>query len=105
MPFIKDFVENSEVLLDLHEDTLESIVDRLLERMFDSEDRENISKLEIKSSIFADDSKTRLKEKLQGIVQREELYDWEQTWVCCPVTIPTLNKRYSLLIYLGLFIL
>jgi sodium borate transporter 11 len=20
--------------------------------------------------------------------------EWEQTWLCCPVTIPTLNKRH-----------
>ena len=80
MKDIKDFLENSEILLDCPETSLEPLIDRLLDKMFDNDDRENVSKEELKSTIFADDSKTRLKESLQGIVSRDEIYDWEQTW-------------------------
>ena len=69
---IKNFVESSEVLLDLTDATLESIIDRMLERMISSgENGETVTMDEIKSSIFADPSRTRLQEKLQGMITKE----------------------------------
>lgn len=91
---IKNFIDNSEVILDLAEVTLEPIVDRLLERMLQNDDRETVTLEEIKSTMFADSSRTRLENKVQGMVIREGDYIWEQTWLCVPVAIPTLNKRH-----------
>ena len=91
---IKDFVDNSVVLLDLSEVTLEPIVDRLLEPMIMGDDKESVSLEEVKSSIFADVARTRLQDKLQGMVCKDDLYVWEQTWICVPVTVPTLTKRH-----------
>lgn len=91
---IKNFVDNSEVILDLNELTLEPIVDRLLDRMLQNDDRETVTLEEIKSSIFADKGRTRLQDKLQGMVSKEGNIEWEQTWICVPVTVPTLNKNH-----------
>ena len=66
---IKNFVDTSEVLLDIAEDSLESIIDRMLESMMTG--GETVSKDEIKSGIFADPSRTRLQEKLQGRIAKE----------------------------------
>ena len=90
---IKNFVETSEVLLDIVEDSLESIIDRMLESMMNG-GGETATIEEIKSGIFADPSRTRLQEKIQGRITKEGLNVWEQTWLCIPITIPTLNKRY-----------
>ena len=71
---IKNFVESSEVLLDLTDATLESIIDRMLERMIPGAGDnagETVTMDEIKSSIFADPSRTRLQEKLQGMIRKE----------------------------------
>jgi len=91
---IKSFIDNSEVLLDLPEVALEPIVDRLLERMVLNDNRETVTLEEIKSSIFADPQRMNLQEKLQGTVAKEANYVWEQTWICVPVTVPTLNSRH-----------
>ena len=55
--------------------------------MFDNNDEETVTKQELKSSIFTDDSKINLKEKLQGIVAKhgDDIFEYEQTWICCPV--------------------
>ena len=62
-------------------------MDRLLEVIFDNNDEETVTKQELKSSIFTDDSKIHLKEKLQGIVAKhgDDIFEYEQTWICCPV--------------------
>jgi len=91
---IKSFIDNSEVLLDLPEVALEPIVDRLLERMVLGDNKETVTLEEIKSSIFADPQRMNLQEKLQGLVNKEANYEWEQTWICVPVTVPTLNSRH-----------
>merc|ERR1711971_516179 len=88
---IKSFIDNSEVLLDLPEVALEPIVDRLLERMVLGDNKETVTLEEIKSSIFADPQRMNLQEKLQGLVSKEANTIREQTWICVPVTVPTLT--------------
>ena len=92
---IKNFVDTSQVLLDIAEDSLETIIDRMLDSMIMTGNAgETITLDEVKSGIFADTSRTRLQEKLQGRITKEGFSVWEQTWICIPVTIPTLNKRH-----------
>ena len=91
---IKSFIESSEVLLDIPESSLEPIIDCLLEKMIVSDDRETVTVEEVKSSIFADSTKTRLQDAVQGVVSKDGLQVYEQTWICVPVTVPTLNKRH-----------
>ena len=57
-------------------------MDRLLEVIFDNNDEETVTKQELKSSIFTDDSKINLKEKLQGIVAKhgDDIFEYEQKY-------------------------
>lgn len=91
---IKNFVDTSEVLLDLNEAAFEPIIDSLLDKMIPDATVETISKEEIKSNIFPDETKTRVKDKLQAMIIKDGECIWEQTWICVPVSIPTLNKRH-----------
>jgi sodium borate transporter 11 len=59
-----------------------------------SDKRETVTLEEIKSSIFADPQRMNLQEKLQGMVSKEANTIREQTWICVPVTVPTLNSRH-----------
>ena len=89
-------MKTSEVLLDIPETELETITDRLIDRMIVDDSSETVTKDELKSLIFADDGKTRLTETLQATVTKDggASWGWEQTWICCPITVPTLNKRH-----------
>jgi hypothetical protein len=58
------------VLLDIPDSSLESIVDRLLDKMIIDNDQETVTRSEIKSSIFADEARTRLIEKLQVYIKK-----------------------------------
>jgi len=59
-----------------------------------NDNKETVTLEEIKSSIFADPQRMNLQEKLQGSVAKDANYEWEQTWICVPVTVPTLNSRH-----------
>ena len=90
---ISNFLEKSEVLLDLHESDLEAIVNSLLDVMID--DTEHVTREELNSLIYSNSSKTLLSEFIQGTIStRGSRYSWEQTWICGAITIPTLKKRH-----------
>ena len=88
---INNFVEQSIVLLDIHENTLEGIVDRLLDKMLSM--KEMVTRDELKSLIFANDERTMLSERLQATISREGTYHYEQSWLCSVTNVPTLVNR------------
>ena len=90
---ISNFLEKSEVLLDLHESDLEDIVNRLLDVMMD--EKETVTREELNSLIYSNPSRTLLSEFIQGTISTGgSRYSWEQTWICGAITIPTLKKRH-----------
>ncbi|XP_040575078.1 solute carrier family 4 member 11 isoform X2 [Lepeophtheirus salmonis] len=87
--------ETSEVLLDIPETDSESIVHRLLSQMIDSKN-ETISESELNSLIFANEAKTIMSESIQAYFTSRDSgsrYDWEQSWLCVSINVPTLKKR------------
>ena len=88
---INNFVEQSIVLLDIHENTLEGIVDRLLDKMLCM--KEMVTRDELKSLIFANDERTMLSERLQATTSREGNYHYDQSWLCSVTNVPTLVNR------------
>ena len=91
---ITNFLEKSEVLLDVAETTLEGIVEKLLDVVMD-DPKEIVSREELLSLIFSNEERTLLSESLQGTVKHSgsNRYEWEQTWLCGTITIPTLKTR------------
>ena len=63
---IDNFVEQSIILLDVHENTLEMIVSRLLTAMLEGKDT-RVTAHEVKQLIFANDERTMMSECLQGM--------------------------------------
>ena len=54
-----------------------------------------VSRSEMKSLIFSNSARTILSEVIQGTISKGgNHYDWEQTWICSPVSVPTLKKRH-----------
>ena len=90
---VSNFLKQSEVLLDLQESSMEAIVNCLLDRMIDS--KEHVTREELDSLIYSNQSKTLLSEFIQGTTSSGgNCYSWEQTWICGAITIPTLKKRH-----------
>ena len=76
---INIFLEKSEVLLDVKEDELEKIVDRLLDVMMQEKYGELVSREELASLIFANPERTLLSEFVQGTIHKGmNQYEWEQ---------------------------
>eukprot|EP00095_Tigriopus_kingsejongensis_P000918 maker-scaffold186_size273091-snap-gene-1.39 protein:Tk00918 transcript:maker-scaffold186_size273091-snap-gene-1.39-mRNA-1 annotation:"hypothetical protein DAPPUDRAFT_40435" len=90
---INNFLQKSEVFLDLAETDLSNIVDKMLTLMT-KDPKETVTKEELKSLIFTNDTQTVLSESIQGTVSRGKQYDWEQAWLCSAVNIPTLKRRH-----------
>jgi len=160
---IDGFVANSDVLLDLHENQLEAIVDRLLDTMFSKNHKvstisansttgvnapqsnaltvpekanekirfpsgapatETVTRQELKSLIFSDETRTQFAEYIQSIIMpryntessncveenspavnhRHEhsrkrkistyVEETDDTWLCATISVPTLLRRY-----------
>jgi len=130
---VSSFMNESEVLLDIHETDLEPIVDRLLDVMVGppfgnnevvkspsgdsandtnngatnltvasaasprktSRQHETVSRGELKSVIFSDENNRTFSETIQAVYSDGNAhYDWEQTWLCGAITVPTLNDRH-----------
>ncbi|TRY61185.1 hypothetical protein TCAL_17215 [Tigriopus californicus] len=91
---INNFLQKSEVFLDLAEIEISHIVDKMLGMMM-KDPKETVTNQELKSLIFTDDTYTQLTDNIQGTISKGgKYYDWEQTWLCSAVTIPTLRKRH-----------
>ncbi len=76
---INNFLEKSEVLLDLNEFMLEGIVERLLDEMMQEKYGESVTRDELMSLIFCNPERTLLSECIQGTISRgKDQYDWEQ---------------------------
>jgi len=88
---MNQFVEQSVVLLDIQENTLESIVDRLLDSMMTT--KETVTRSELKSLIFSNPEKTMLRECLQGTSSKDGVYSYDQSWLCSTTNVPTLVNR------------
>lgn len=88
---MNNFVEQSVILLDIHESTLESIVDRLLDSMMTT--KESVTRQELKSLIFGNPEKTMLRECLQGTSSKDGNYLYDQSWLCSVTNVPTLVNR------------
>ena len=62
------------------------------------DENESVTVEEMKSLIFSNPSRTLLSESMQGMISKgskwSNQYDWEQTWLCGAVTIPTLRNRH-----------
>lgn len=84
-------LEQSIVLLDLNEGTMEAIVCRLLTAMLANS---QISAADVKSLIFANAEKTVLSEVLQGTTSNNQGdYHFVQSWLCAMANVPTLATR------------
>ena len=92
---VSKFLEQSEVLLDITETELEPIVDHLLNIMM-KDSNETVTRDEIKSVVFSDESRTMFSEYLQATFRtdRGASIGVEQTWLCATITVPTLNHRH-----------
>ena len=67
------------MLLDVKEDELEKIVDRLLDVMMQEKYGELVSREELASLIFANPERTLLSEFVQGTIHKGmNQYEWEQ---------------------------
>ena len=76
---ITNFLEKSEVLLDVKEEELDSIVERLLDVMMQEKYGEAVSREELTSLIFANPERTLLSEFVQGTIHKGmNQYEWEQ---------------------------
>ena len=76
---ITNFLEKSEVLLDVREEELDSIVERLLDVMMQEKYGEAVSREELASLIFANPERTLLSEFVQGTIHKGmNQYEWEQ---------------------------
>ena len=76
---ITNFLEKSEVLLDVREEELDSIVERLLDVMMQEKYGEAVSREELTSLIFANPERTLLSEFVQGTIHKGmNQYEWEQ---------------------------
>lgn len=90
---ITNFLQMSEILLDVNETDFQSIVNALLDVMM-NDPKEIVTRDELHSLIFSNEARTLLSESIQGTVSRGgNSYEWEQTWLCGAITIPTLKKR------------
>eukprot|EP00096_Caligus_rogercresseyi_P005654 TRINITY_DN2161_c0_g1_i1.p1 TRINITY_DN2161_c0_g1~~TRINITY_DN2161_c0_g1_i1.p1 ORF type:complete len:802 (+),score=176.49 TRINITY_DN2161_c0_g1_i1:104-2509(+) len=87
--------DTSEVLLDIPETDCGSIVSRLLSAMIQGSS-ESITEAELSSIVFANEAQTLLSESIQGYFSNRSSglrYDWEQSWICVSVNVPTLKRR------------
>ena len=90
---IRSFLDKSQVILDIVETDLFQIVQRILDVMEDPD--ETVTRSELNSLIFSNAAQTILAESIQGTISKGgNHYDWEQTWICSPVSVPTLKKRH-----------
>ena len=49
----------------------------------------------MKSLIFSNSARTILSEVIQGTISKGgNHYDWEQTWQCAAISVPTLKRRH-----------
>ena len=60
-----------------------------------SRQQETLSRAELKSVIFSDDNRRTFSETIQAVYTDGcAHYDWEQTWLCGAITVPTLLERH-----------
>ena len=87
------FLDKCEVLLDVTDSDLGPIVNNLLDVMID--EKETVTRSELQSLIFSNDSMTILSDAIQGTISKGgNFYNWEQTWICSSVSVPTLKRRH-----------
>ncbi|XP_022107670.1 sodium bicarbonate transporter-like protein 11 isoform X2 [Acanthaster planci] len=92
---VDNFVLQASLLLDVTENTVEAIVDRLLEKLLEGDEREEVIAKEVKSVLFSHDSVHVLAKTIQGT--SESLgggFDYDQSWICALCSVQSLQRRH-----------
>ncbi|XP_052793413.1 solute carrier family 4 member 11-like isoform X2 [Mya arenaria] len=91
---IKRFLNNTVLLLDLTEVSLDGIIDEILHKLLDASESK-VSFDQARSALFTHDNVHQLSRTLQGTsISEGGGFDYDQSWVCVIASVPSISTRH-----------
>ncbi|KAL4230219.1 hypothetical protein ACF0H5_010604 [Mactra antiquata] len=91
---IKKFLNNTQLLLDLTQVSLDAIIDAILHKLLDSTDSK-VAFDQARSALFTHDNVHQLSRTLQSTsISEGGGFDYDQSWLCAIASVPSINQRH-----------
>ncbi|XP_060581235.1 solute carrier family 4 member 11-like [Ruditapes philippinarum] len=91
---IKKFLNNTVLLLDLTQVSLDAIIDEILHKLLDSGESK-VAFDQARSALFTHDNVHQLTRTLQCTsISEGGGFDYDQSWICAIASVPSINTRH-----------